>query len=87
MSIRFGRDCGRKQREFSNNKNLTGKYHAKIILKDVFDLAEDQEKATYGLGYRITLTRNNKNCVDDDFIKAAAARIIHAKNVINAIDW
>ena len=27
------------------------------MLKDVFGFAEGQEKATYGLGYKLTLTR------------------------------
>ena len=27
------------------------------MLKDVFGFAEHQEKATYGLGYKLTLTR------------------------------
>ena len=29
------------------------------MLKDVFGFAECQEKATYGLCYNLTLTRNN----------------------------
>ena len=33
------------------------------MLKDVFDLAEYQEKATFGLGCKLTLTRNTANAV------------------------
>ena len=31
----------------------------RIYLKDIFGFAEHQEKATYGLGYKVTLTRNS----------------------------
>ena len=33
------------------------------MLKDVFGFAEHQEKATSGLGYKLTLTRNFDNSV------------------------
>ena len=33
------------------------------MLKDNFGFAEHQEKATYGLGYILTLTRNNNSSV------------------------
>ena len=33
------------------------------MLKDVFRLAEPQEKATYGLVYELTLTRISENSV------------------------
>ena len=36
---------------------IKGKYHVKIMLKDVFGFAEHQEKATYGVGYK---TDSNK---------------------------
>ena len=51
-------------------------------MKDVFGFAEHQEKATYGLGYKLTLTRNSDNCV----LKKDNA-INNAKNKINAIEW
>ena len=35
----------------------------RIYLKDIFGFAEHQEKATYGLGYKLTLTRNSDNAV------------------------
>ena len=43
MSIGFHRDRNRRQREFTN-KNMKGKYHVIIMLKDVFDFAEHQKK-------------------------------------------
>ena len=35
-----------------------GKYHVGIMLKDVFVFGEHQEKTTFGLGYKLTLTKN-----------------------------
>ena len=36
------------------------------MLKDVFGFAEHQEKATFGLGYKLTLTRNKDEAVIDE---------------------
>ena len=63
LSIGFDRDRNRRKRELSNNKNIKGKYHTRIYLKDIFGFAEHQEKATNGLGYKLTLTRNSDNAV------------------------
>ena len=56
LSIGFDRDRNRRQREVTINKSQKGKYHIRIYLKDIFGFAEYQEKATYGLGYKLTLT-------------------------------
>ena len=53
LSIGFNRDHIRRQRELINNKKIKGKYHVRIMLKDIFGFAEHQEKTTYGLGYYI----------------------------------
>ena len=63
LSIGFDRDCNRRQRELTNNKTQKGKFHVRIYLKDVFGFAEHHEKATYELGYKLTLTRNSDNAV------------------------
>ena len=63
MSICFDRDRNRRQRELTNNKSQKGKYHVRIYLKDVFGFAKYQEKATYGLGYKLTMTRSSDNAV------------------------
>ena len=63
LSIGFDRDRTRRRNELTNNKNVKGKYHVRVYLKYVFGFAEHQEKATYGLGYKLTLTRNNDNAV------------------------
>ena len=55
-SIGFDRSSARRPDEMTTNKNVKGKFHLRIMLKDVFGFAEGQEKATYGLGYKITLT-------------------------------
>ena len=59
----------------THNKNVKGKFHLKIMLKDVFGFAEHQEKATYGLGYELTLTRNKDESVIDKLEGIADARI------------
>ena len=59
LSIGFDRDRNRRKRELTHNKNLKGKYHMRFYLKDIYGFAEHQEKATYGLGYKLTLTRHS----------------------------
>ena len=82
LSICFDRDRTRRRNELTNNKNIKGKYHVRIYLKDVFGFAEYQEKASYGLGYKLTMTRNSDNAVLN---KGNA--INNAKIKINAIEW
>ena len=82
LSICFDRDRNRRQRELSNNKSQKRKYHVRLYLKDVFGFAEYQEKATYGLGYKLTMTRNSDNAVLN---KGNA--INNGKVKINAIEW
>ena len=62
MSIGFDRDRNRR-RELTNNKNIKGKYHVTVMLEDIFGFAKHQEKATYGLVYKLNLTRKNDNAV------------------------
>ena len=50
LSTGSDRDRSRRRNELTNNKNVKGKYHVRIHLKDVFGFSEHQEKATYGLG-------------------------------------
>ena len=84
LSIGFDRDRNRRQRELTNNKTQKGNsnYHVRIYLKDVFGFAEYQEKGTYGLGYKLTLTRNTNNAVlnKDNAINNGRVKII-------AIEW
>ena len=82
LSIGFDRDRTRRRNELTNNKNIKGKYHDRIYIKNVIGYAEYQEKATYGLGYKLTLTRNSDNAVLN---KGNA--INNAKVRINAIEW
>ena len=63
LSIEFDRDRNRRKRELTKNKNINGKNHINIYLKGIFGFAEHQEKAYYGLGYKLTLTRNSDNAV------------------------
>ena len=55
LSIGFDRSRARRQDAMTDNKNVKGKFHVRNMLRDVFGLAEHQEKATYGLGYKLTL--------------------------------
>ena len=52
LSIVFDRSRNKRKRELTNNKNIKGKYHFRIHLKDIFGFAEHQKKVTYGLGYK-----------------------------------
>ena len=82
LSIGFDRDRNRRQRELTINKTQKGKYHIRIYLKDVFGFAEYQNKGTFGLGYKLTLTRNTNNAVlnKDNIINLGRIKI-------NAIEW
>ena len=81
-SICFDRNRDRRKRELTNNKNVKQKNHVKICLKDVFRFAEQQEKTTYGLGYKLTLTRSSGNAVLN---KTNATPI--GKIKITTIEW
>ena len=82
LSVGFDRDRNERRDELNSNKNITGKGHLRIMLKDVFGFAEGQEKATYGLGYKLTLTRNKDEAVVDK-----AAGIADAGIKIDQIHW
>ena len=82
LSIGFDRNCDRRQRELTNNKNIKGNYHVRIMLGDIFGFAEHQEKATYGLGYKLILLRNN-----DSAILNKGNTVNDAKIKNNSIEW
>ena len=82
LSIGFDRNRGRRKNEITNNKTIKGKYHIRIYLKDIFGFAERQEKGTYGLGYKLTLTRNTENAVLNKDNAVANGRV-----KINSLDW
>ena len=75
LYIGFDRSRNRRKDELALNKNLKGKYHLKIMLKDVFCFAECQEKCTCGLGYKLTITRKKDEAVIDKAGGTADARI------------
>ena len=58
-SIGFDRSRDRRQQELTNNENIEGKLQVRVMLMDTFALQEHQEKATYGLGYKLTLTKKS----------------------------
>ena len=63
LSIGFERSRDKRQRKMTDTKNIKGKYHVRIYLKEIFGFAEYQKTATFGLGYNVTLTRNTDNAV------------------------
>ena len=74
----FDRDGRRRQRELTKNKNQNEKNHVRIYLKYSFSFAENQEKGTFVLGYKRTLTRNSDNAVinKDNAVNNAKIKII-----------
>ena len=54
LSIGFDRDCGRRQRELTNNKSQKGELYHRIMLKDVFGSTQCHEKGIFGLRYKLT---------------------------------
>ena len=82
LPIGFYRSRDRRQGELTNNKEIKGKYHTRFYLQDVFGFGEHQETGTFGLDYKLTMTRNTDNTVvtKDNAIKYAEIRI-------NAIEW
>ena len=82
LSIGFDRDRNRRKRELTNNKNIKGIYQMRIYFKDIFEFAEHQENAAYGLGYKLTLTRNSNNAVLNKTNATAIGKI-----KINSIEW
>ena len=81
LSIGFDRS-GNRRDKLTLKKYKKGKYHLTFMLKDVFGFAEHQEKATYALGYKLTLTRNK-----DDGVIDKAAGIADARIKIDHIHW
>ena len=82
LSIGFDRNRGRRKNELTNNKNIKGKCHKRIYLKNVFGYAEHQEKGTYGLSYRLIPTRNTDNAVLNKDSAVTSGRV-----KINSLDW
>ena len=60
---------------------MKGRYHVRIYLKDIFGFAEHQEKASFGLGYRLTLTK-----ITDNAVLNGANATKNGKIKINSLD-
>ena len=61
LSTGFDRSRDGRKRELTNNNKIKGKYHLRIYLKEFFGFAEHQKTGTFGLGYKLPLTRNTDN--------------------------
>ena len=66
----------------TNTKNVKGKFHLRIMLTDVFGFANYQQKATYGIGYKLTLKSNKDEAVIDK-----AGGIADSRFKIDLIHW
>ena len=77
----FEENLSVRRQELTNNKNEKGTFFVRIKLKDLFGFA-DQEKITYGLGYTLTLKRNNNN---DAILRSVGGDA--TKVVIKDIGW
>ena len=73
LSTGFDRSRDRRE-ELTNSKNIKGKYHLRVMFKDFFGFAEHQEKATYEVGYKLTLTKNKDHAVLQQAVALADAR-------------
>ena len=82
LSIVFDRSRDRRKRELNNIKTPEGKYHLRLYLKDIFGFAEHRQIGTFGLGYKLILTRNTDNAVLNEDNATS-----NAKNVINYLEW
>ena len=82
LSTGFDRNRDKRKRELTNNKNIKGKYHIRNYLRDIFGFAEHQERGTYGLGYKLTLTRKTDNAVLNKDNAVGNGRV-----KINSLDW
>ena len=75
LSLGFDHSRKRRKDEFTANKSVKGKYHLRAMLIEVCGYAECQEKSTYGLGYKLTLTGKKDDDVKDKAVGTADARI------------
>ena len=82
LSIGFDRSRDKRKRELTNKKIIKGKYHISISLKNIFGFAGYQEKGTYCLGYKLTITRNT-----DTAVLNKDNAVANGKVKINSLDW
>ena len=75
LSIEFDRIRDSRRLELTNTKNIKGKSHVRIFLKDIFGFAAHQEKGTFGLGCKLILTRSSDNAVLNKDIATAIGKI------------
>ena len=81
ISIGFDRNRGRRQDELTETKNVKKSFILKLCSKTSLVL-QNVKKATYGLGYKLTLTRSK----DEAFIDKAPG-VADARIKIDPIHW
>ena len=82
MSNGVDRSRDRRRRELTDSKKINCKYRLRIYLRDNFRFAEQQQTATFGLGYKLRSTRNTNDAVLN---KDGANNKVNIK--INVIEW
>ena len=82
LSIWSDLDRVRRQRELSNDKNQKVRNQIRNKLEDILRFVEHQQKETFGVGYKLTLTRN----LDNSLLNIDKATNI-GKSKINIIEW
>ena len=75
LSFHFDLDRNRKQNQITKDKVIKRKYHVRIMLMDVSGFAQNQEKITFGMGYKKTLTRKKVDTALQKAVDIADARI------------
>ena len=55
LSIGFDRSRDRRKRELTNNKNIKGKYHLRIFLRDIFGFNQKPRNSNLWIGLRINI--------------------------------
>ena len=63
FSLGFDRNHKKRRKDSKLNKVIKGELYVTFLLRDIFGFAQWMEKATDGLGYVLTLTRNQDNAV------------------------
>ena len=63
LSIGFQWSIKAREREMTNNKTITGKYHVRIYLNGFFSFAEYHDLCIYVLRYKLILNRGSDNHV------------------------
>ena len=80
LSIGFDRDRRTRQPKYTVTKNMKGKIHVSVMLKEIFVFAEHEETATYSLGFKLKVSVNKGDVISNKAVAIADARFKFDKN-------